>query len=94
MNEKTRRSMVVHFHDGSTKTLEFPTPVPDGDASLAARLKEALDARQMILEAEGALFVIPVESIKYLQVFPAPAKLPAHAIKGVRFKERRNTRAA
>jgi hypothetical protein len=67
--------------------LVFPTPVPDSDANLAARLKEALDARHLVLEADGALVVIPVESIKYLQSFPAPKKLPAYAIKGVRFKD-------
>jgi hypothetical protein len=31
--------------------------------------------------------VVPLESIKYLQVWPAPKKLPRHAIKGVRFQD-------
>ena len=69
MNEKQNRSMIIHFNDGLKKLREFPTPVPDSDANLAARLKEALDARHLILEADGALVVIPVESIKYLQSF-------------------------
>jgi hypothetical protein len=86
MNEKQKRSMIIHFNDGSKKLLEFPTPVPDSDANLAARLKEALDARHLVLEADGVLVVIPVESIKYLQSFPAPTKLPAYAIKGATFK--------
>jgi len=87
MDEKPKRSMIIHFNDGSKKLLEFPAPVPDSDVNLTARLKEALDARHLVLEAEGTLVVIPVESIKYLQSFPAPAKLPAYAIKGVRFKD-------
>jgi hypothetical protein len=87
MNENQERSMIIHFNDGSKKLLEFPTPVPDSDASLASRLKEALDARHLVLEADGALVVIPVESIKYLQSLPAPKKLPAYAIKGVRFRD-------
>ena len=37
--------------------------------------------------ADGALLVIPVESIKYLQSTPAPKKLPVYAIRGVRFKD-------
>jgi hypothetical protein len=61
--------------------------VPDSDATLASRLKEALDARHLVLETDGALVVIPVESIKYLQSFPAPKKLPTYAIKGVRFSD-------
>jgi hypothetical protein len=87
MNEKQKRSMIIHFNDGSKKLLEFPTPVPDSDANLAARVKEALDARHLVLEADGALLVIPVESIKYLQSFPAPTKLPAYAIKGATVKD-------
>ena len=54
MNEKHKRSMIIHFNDGSKKLLEFPAPVPDSDANLAARLKEALDARHLVLEADGA----------------------------------------
>jgi len=87
MNEKQKHSMIIHFNDGSKKLFEFPTPVPDSDANLTARLEEALDARHLVLEADGSLVVIPVENIKYLQSFPAPAKLPAYAIKGVTFKD-------
>jgi hypothetical protein len=87
MYEKQKRSMTIHFNDGSKMLLQFPTPVPDDDVNLAVRVKEALDARHLILEADGSLFVIPVGSIKYLQCFPAPKTLPTHAIKGVRFKD-------
>ena len=54
MNEKQRRSMIIHFNDGSKKLLEFPTPVLDSDPNLTAHLKEALDARHLVLEADGA----------------------------------------
>ena len=86
MTEEQKRTIIIHFNDGSNKLFEFPPPVADSDANLAARLQEALDARHLVLEADGALVVIPVESIKYLQCFPAPKKLPAYAITGVRFK--------
>jgi hypothetical protein len=79
--------MLIHFNDGSKKLVEFPTPVADGDANLAGHLREALDARHLVLEADGTLVVIPVESIKYLQSYPAPQKLPAFAIRGARFKD-------
>ena len=87
MDEEQRRSMIIHFTDGSKKLFEFPTPVPDRDPNPATRLQEALDARHLVLEADGALIVIPVESIKYLQSFSAPKKLPAYAIRGVTFKD-------
>ena len=86
MDEKQRRGMLIHFVDGSKKLLEFPQQVPD-DAAAAARIKEALEARHLVLEADGAMVVIPFESIKYLQVHPAPKKLPPGVIKGASFKD-------
>jgi hypothetical protein len=50
--------MLIHFNDGSKKLLEFSAPVADNDANLAVRLKEALDASHLIVEADGALIVI------------------------------------
>ena len=35
----------------------------------------------------GALAVIPVDNLKYLQSYPAPKKLPAYAIKGASLKD-------
>lgn len=87
MDEKPKRGMIIHFMDGSKKVLEFPQQVADGDASAAAKVKEALEARHLVLEAEGALVVIPLENVKYLQVYPAPKKLPANVIRGASFKD-------
>ena len=85
MNEK--RGITIHFMDGTKKLLEFPQQVADSDASGAAKLKEALEARHLAIEAEGALIVIPLENVKYLQVYPAPKKLPAGVIRGASFKD-------
>jgi len=85
MSEK--RGIIIHFMDGSKKLLEFPQQVADSDASAAAKLKEALEARKLVIEAEGALIVIPFENVKYLQVYPAPKKLPAGVIRGASFKD-------
>jgi hypothetical protein len=87
MNDKQKRSMLIHFIDGSKKLLEFPQQVADNDAAAAAKLKDALDAGHLLLEVEGALVMIPLQSIKYIQSYPAPKKLPAHAIRGASFKD-------
>jgi hypothetical protein len=81
------RRLIIHFTDGTKKVLEFPQQVADSDATLAARLKEALEARHLVIEADGALIVIPFENIRYLQAYPAPKKLPGYAIKGASFKD-------
>jgi hypothetical protein len=85
MSEK--RGIIIHFMDGSKKLLEFPQQVADTDASAAAKLKEALEAGKLVIEAEGALIVIPFDNVKYLQVYPAPKKLPAGVIRGASFKD-------
>ena len=59
----------------------------DGDATIAARLKDALQQRHLVVEADGALVIIPFENIRYLQAYPAPKKLPSYAIKGASFKD-------
>jgi hypothetical protein len=69
------RRLIIHFTDGTKKLLEFP------------QLKEALEARHLVIEADGALVVIPFENIRYLQAYPAPKKLPAYAIKGATFRD-------
>jgi hypothetical protein len=82
-----QRRMIIHFADGSKKLLEFPQQIADNDAQQAAKIKEALESRHLVLEAEGALLVIPFENIKYLQIHPAPKKLPAGVIRGASFKD-------
>lgn len=87
MDEKQKRSMVIHFTDGSKKVLEFPPQAAAGDANVAALLKEMLEARNLTIEADGALLVIPLENVKYIQSYPAPKKLPAGVIRGASFKD-------
>ena len=84
MSEK--RGLVIHFMDGTKKVLEFPQQVADSDVAAAAKLKDALEARHLVIEAEGALVVIPLDNVKYLQSYPAPKKLPAGVIRGASFK--------
>jgi hypothetical protein len=87
MAETPRRGMIIHFTDGSRKTLEFPQQMADTDSTTALRIKDALDARHIVLEAEGAPIVIPLDNVKYVQVHPAPKKLPPGVIKGASFKD-------
>ena len=82
-----KRGMIIHFTDGTKKVLEFPQQIADSDATAAARVKEALESRHLVLEAEGALVLIPFENVKYVQVYPAPKKLPAGVIRGASFRD-------
>jgi hypothetical protein len=82
-----KRGMIIHFTDGTKKVLEFPQQVADSDANAAVKIKEALEARHLVLEAEGSLILIPLENVKYIQISPAPKKLPAGVIRGASFRD-------
>jgi hypothetical protein len=77
---KDKRDLTIHFMDGSTMNIDFPKQTDNASAA-GIRLNEALAARHLIVEADGALLVIPFENIKYLQSYPAPPRLPGYAIK-------------
>jgi hypothetical protein len=74
------RGMVIHFMDGSRMSVSFPKQVKH-DESVPVRLERLLEKEVLMLEADGALLTIPFSSIKYIQVYPAPAVLPDYVIK-------------
>jgi len=76
-----KRFLTVHFTDGSKLSMSFPQQTDDF-SQIANRVQKALDANQLAIELDGELFVIPMNNIKYLQVNPAPEKLPDSVIRG------------
>jgi hypothetical protein len=81
-----RRDLSIHFIDGSQLRVNFPRQGGTPHATLI-KLNEALAARQLLVEADGGLLVIPFENIKYIQSYPAPENLPPHAIKAAGISE-------
>ena len=79
-----KREMTIHYMDGSSMKLDFPVQASNESAQVI-KLKEALAARHLIVEADGALLVIPFENVKYIQAYPAPKRLPEHAIRAASF---------
>ena len=79
-----KREMTIHYMDGSQMKVEFPVQAPNESAQVI-KLKEALSARHLIVESDGALLIIPFENVKYIQAYPAPKKLPEHAIRAASF---------
>ena len=79
-----KREMTIHYMDGSKMKLDFPQQASSESAQVI-KLKEALSARHLVVEVDGALLVIPFENIKYVQAYPAPAKLPENAIRAASF---------
>jgi len=75
------RGMTIHYMDGSKLDLRFPKQVKSDDL-VGVHLERLLAHEVLLLEVDGALMVVPFSSVKYLQVSPAPNKLPDYVIKG------------
>jgi hypothetical protein len=76
----TKRFLTIHFTDGSKLPMTFPQQADDF-SQIASRVQKALDTNKLAIEVDGELFVIPMNNIKYLQVNPAPEKLPDTVIR-------------
>ena len=74
------RGLTIHFNDGSKVAFSFPKQITH-DELVAGRLDKLLEKKALVVEAEGALMVIPFSNIKYLQLYAAPQKLPDYVIK-------------
>ncbi len=74
-------TMIVRLVDGSVQRFQFPAEKEGDELTLASRIEKALQAQDLVLELGGRLLVIPKHSILTIEVTPAPAKLPATAIR-------------
>ena len=75
------KGTTIYFNDGTKLVLEFPKQ-DTNEYDMVTKLNEMLKSRHFLVESNGAMLFIPVENIKYLQVYPAPNKLPANTIMG------------
>ena len=80
-----RRFLTVHFIDGSKISVSFPQQIKDL-ATMASKVQKALEGDHLAFEADGDLIVVPTSSVKYLQLHPAPEKLPDSVIQGARLE--------
>jgi hypothetical protein len=74
--EETKASLT-----NATLTVGFPVQ-SDNTYARAILGDEILKSRRLVVQADGALLVIPFENVKYLSIYPAPDELPAHTILG------------
>jgi len=72
-----QRGISIFFNDGSKLTLDFPKQSPN-DAAAQMKFEDVLKKRYVMFEADGALMLIPFENVKYIQLYPAPDKVPGH----------------
>lgn len=78
---KGRRYVKLFFMDATSVAFSFDKQGGEDQATLAANVKKAIEANKLAIEAEGILFIIPIENVKYIQVSPAPEALPTGVIR-------------
>ena len=78
MEEK--RQLTIHFVDGSKISYQYPTQF--APEQITKQVSSMLQNQYLIIEADGAISLYPLSSVKSIQVFPAPAVLPKNILKG------------
>ncbi|WP_052156634.1 hypothetical protein [Pseudomonas aeruginosa] len=69
---KPIKHLYLHFTDGQRLSLRFPRQ-QDDPAEVARSIRQQLDTPYLSVEVDGDLLLIPRDSIKYLQISPAPS---------------------
>jgi hypothetical protein len=78
--DMSKRRLTVFYIDGTKSTFAFPPQVDP--ITVASAVQDALSKDKLTIAADGVLFMIPLSGVKYVQVHPMPAKLPASVIQG------------
>src|SRR5262245_50384572 len=79
----TRRA-VIHFLDGTRLALEWPKQQLKGLFALEAAVGKVIESDQLAIEVEGNLVILQMKSVKFIEVIPAPEKLPEGILRGAR----------
>jgi hypothetical protein len=74
------RGLTIYFNDGSKVSFSFPQQITH-DELIAGRMDKLLEKKALVVQADGALMVIPFANIKYMQLYASPPKLPDYVIK-------------
>ena len=82
MENTNQRGLTVYFTDGTNMSIDFPQQTGN-EAAAGLKLEDVLKSRCLLLDIEGALYVVPFENVKYLRTYPAPRNIQGRAyIKG------------
>jgi hypothetical protein len=86
MEKSPQRGLQIHFMDGSSLKVSFPTQSED-QYRRKLMIEEILKRRMLMVEADGGVHFIPLENIKYMSVYPASEQADIGVIKGAHFSE-------
>lgn len=85
-DETSIAQMTVTLNDGTVQTYSL-TESPASAAQMVSRIKSIMESTFLALELDNKLLMIPVYSIRSIEVSPAPLKLPDTVLKNARLIE-------
>lgn len=83
---KPIKHLYLHFTDGQRLALRFPQQ-SDDPGEVARGIRKQMESPVISIEVDGDLLIIPRASIKYLQISPAPMRLPETTVLGAELIE-------
>lgn len=82
--------MIIRHVDGKDTRIAFRKD--EDAANVVARIEEVLSTGVLILELDDRLMVIPLHSIKCIEMKPKPPKIPRYALRDVHLSPSRDPR--
>ena len=82
MQDTTTVYGTIYFMDKTKMTLRWPRQAGNDPIEIATTIKKALESDKIMAEVDGRLVIIPVRNVKYIEVSPAPPKLPKGVLLG------------
>jgi len=82
MNTTVSVTATIHFLDRTRLVVRWPRRADLDPATIATKLRNALETNQLAFAIDGELLVVPMRSIKYMIISPAPTALPDTVIAG------------
>lgn len=73
--------LIVTFIDGTVKTFGL-TEMQGDELQMASRIRSMMESNTLALETASGLMIIPMYNIRFIEVSPAPPKLPDTVITG------------
>ncbi|MGL5081552.1 MAG: hypothetical protein ACRC8A_08690 [Microcoleaceae cyanobacterium] len=83
IESETIFSLKIYYLNGESQSFEFPKPQGE-TATSASYIQRVLAAKELMLEVDNRLLVIPMQNIQRIEFSPAPQKLPDTVLQGVR----------
>ena len=74
-------SMTVFFLDGTKASFQYPRQSGTDQSTIVTTVRRAIESERLVLEVDGDLLVIPIRSVKYVQVSPSPSYLPGDVLR-------------